>query len=134
MEPDARATQHVLDHVDPAVGHDEQHNRDQKAGDHPRQDPKYGDQRQDQDDRRDRHHELDEPGAQTFKAINVVNLRASKYFLINGGNRLQFDVDLFNLFNTSSPISGNFASGPTFAYATAVVPPRIARIGFRYVF
>jgi len=77
---------------------------------------------------------LDEPGAQTFKAINVVNLRASKYFLINGGNRLQFDVDLFNLFNTSSPISGNFASGPTFAYATAVVPPRIARIGFRYVF
>jgi hypothetical protein len=76
---------------------------------------------------------LDEPGAQTFKAINVVNLRASKYFLM-GGNRLQFDVDLFNLFNTSSPITGNFASGPTFAYATAVVPPRIARIGFRYTF
>jgi hypothetical protein len=77
---------------------------------------------------------LDEPGAQKSKAINVVNLRASKYFMIMGGNRVQFDFDLFNLFNASSPITANFASGPSFAYATAVVPPRIARIGFRYTF
>jgi hypothetical protein len=47
---------------------------------------------------------------------------------------VQFDFDLFNLFNTSAPITAVFASGPTFDHATAVVPPRIARIGFRYTF
>jgi hypothetical protein len=73
-------------------------------------------------------------GAQKSAAIHVVNLRASKQFLIAAGHRVQFDVDLFNLFNVSAPITANFASGPTFDYATAVVPPRIARIGFRYTF
>jgi len=77
---------------------------------------------------------LDEPGAQKSAAIHVVNLRASKYVSFMGGNRLQFDFDLFNLFNASAPITAIFASGPTFGYATAVVPPRIARIGFRYTF
>jgi hypothetical protein len=77
---------------------------------------------------------LDEPGAQKSAAIHVVNLRASKRFEVGAGNRVQFDVDLFNLFNTSSPITANFQSGPSFGYATAVVPPRIARIGFRYTF
>jgi hypothetical protein len=77
---------------------------------------------------------LDKPGAQKSAAIHVVNLRASKRFEIRGTNRVQFDLDLFNLFNTSSPITANFQSGPSFGYATAVVPPRIARIGFRYMF
>jgi hypothetical protein len=76
---------------------------------------------------------LDKPGAQKSPAIHVVNLRASKYFAF-GGSRVQFDFDLFNLFNASAPITANFQSGPSFGYATAVVPPRIARIGFRYTF
>lgn len=76
---------------------------------------------------------LDKPGAQKNPAIHVVNLRASKYFAV-GGSRVQFDFDLFNLFNASAPITANFQSGPSFGYATAVVPPRIARIGFRYTF
>ena len=67
-------------------------------------------------------------------AIAVVNLRASKHFAVRGGHRVQFDFDLFNLFNASSTISANFSSGPTFNYATAVVPPRIVRAGFRYTF
>jgi hypothetical protein len=76
---------------------------------------------------------LDKPGAQKNPAIHVVNLRASKYFAVRG-SRVQFDFDLFNLFNASAPITANFQSGPSFGYATAVVPPRIARIGFRYTF
>ena len=73
-------------------------------------------------------------GAQKTDAIHVVNLRASKWFPFASGQRVQFDFDLFNVFNSSAPITANFQSGPTFAYATAVVPPRIARIGFRYTF
>jgi hypothetical protein len=73
-------------------------------------------------------------GARSSDAIHVANLRASKQFSIRGSQRVQFDFDLFNVFNTSSAITANFQSGPTFEYATAVVPPRIARLGFRYMF
>jgi hypothetical protein len=77
---------------------------------------------------------MEEFGAQKTGAIHVVNLRASKWFPFSSGQRVQFDFDLFNVFNSSAPITANFQSGPTFLYATAVVPPRIARIGFRYTF
>jgi hypothetical protein len=73
-------------------------------------------------------------GSQKSPAIHAVNLRASKQFSLARASRIQFDVDLFNLFNASAPIAANFASGPTFGYATSVVPPRIARIGVRYTF
>jgi hypothetical protein len=73
-------------------------------------------------------------GAQRGAAINVVNLRASKSFLFGGGHRIEFDADLFNLLNSSAPITLNFQSGPTFGYATSVVPPRIARLGLKYSF
>jgi outer membrane receptor protein involved in Fe transport len=73
-------------------------------------------------------------GATHEPAIVVVNLRASKQFALPAGQRAQFDFDLFNLFNASAPITATFASGPSFDYATAVVPPRIVRIGFRYTF
>jgi hypothetical protein len=73
-------------------------------------------------------------GAQKGPAIVVVNLRGSKQFSFAGVNRLKFDVDLFNLFNSSAPITANFQSGPTFGYATAVVPPRIVRMGVKYSF
>jgi hypothetical protein len=73
-------------------------------------------------------------GSQKSPAINVVNLRTSKQFSLTAGHRLEFDFDLFNLFNSSAPISATFQSGPTFNYATAVVPARVARIGFKYSF
>ena len=73
-------------------------------------------------------------GAQKGQAINVVNLRASKTFSLSKGHRVEFDADLFNLLNSSAPITLNFQSGPTFGYATAVVPPRIARLGLKYSF
>ena len=77
---------------------------------------------------------LEKPGAQKSAAIHVVNLRASKRFDVMERNRVQFDFDLFNLFNASAPITANFQSGPSFGYATAVVPPRIARVGVRFTF
>jgi len=73
-------------------------------------------------------------GSQKGKAINVVNLRVSKQFSLGRGNRASFDIDLFNVFNSSSPITMAFASGPSFGYGTALVPPRIARLGLKYSF
>jgi hypothetical protein len=77
---------------------------------------------------------LDPFGSITGPATTVVNLRAAKIFTLGSGQRVEFDADLFNLLNSSAPITINFQSGPTFGYATAVVPPRIARLGLRYSF
>jgi hypothetical protein len=73
-------------------------------------------------------------GTQRGPAIHAVNLRSSKQFSLGSGHRIAFDFDLFNLFNASAPITMGFQSGPTFGYATAVVPPRIARLGIKYTF
>ena len=73
-------------------------------------------------------------GAQQGAAINVVNLRTSKSVLMGGRHRVEFDFDLFNLLNSSAPITVNFQSGPTFGYVTSVVPPRIVRLGVKYSF
>ena len=69
---------------------------------------------------------MEEKGAQKTDAIHVVNLRASKYFPFSSGQRVQFDFDLFNVFNSSAPITANFLSGTTFA-----MPRRSCRRGLR---
>ena len=72
-------------------------------------------------------------GTQTGPAINVLDLRTSKDFRFNG-NRVEFDFDLFNLLNSSAQTNMQFQGGPTYLYATDVVPPRIARIGLKFSF
>jgi hypothetical protein len=73
-------------------------------------------------------------GAHTGPAINVLDLRTSKQLKMGGASRIEFDFDLFNLLNSSARTNMIFASGPTFLYATDVVPPRVARLGVRYMF
>jgi len=73
-------------------------------------------------------------GAHTGPAINVLDLRTSKRFSVPGAGRVEFDFDLFNLLNSSAPTAIQFQSGPTFLWATDVVPPRVARIGLKYEF
>jgi len=72
-------------------------------------------------------------GSRKLSAFNILNLRVSKDFRF-GGRRLMIDVDVFNALNTATPTGAAFASGPTFGYATGVVPPRIARFGARFTF
>jgi hypothetical protein len=64
----------------------------------------------------------------------VLDLRTSKQFGTGGGSHLEFDFDLFNLLNSSAQTALIYPSGPTFGYATDVVPPRVARIGLKYMF
>ena len=71
-------------------------------------------------------------GTQSLSAYNILNFRANKDFRLTGGRRLSIDFDMFNLLNSATPTGAEFASGPTFGYATGVTPPLITRIGARF--
>jgi hypothetical protein len=77
---------------------------------------------------------LEPYGAQSLEAFNILNFRANKDFRLSGGRRLSLDFDIFNLLNSATPTGADFLSGPTFGYATGVVPPLISRIGARFTF
>ena len=74
-------------------------------------------------------------GAQTGPAINVLDLRTSKEFRIGGGDRVEFNFDLFNLLNSSAQTDTQFQGEmPTFLYTDRRGAPRIVRLGVRYTF
>jgi hypothetical protein len=73
-------------------------------------------------------------GTQHLSAFNILNFRASKDFRLSAGRRLAIDFDVFNLLNSATPTGADFSSGPTFGYATGVVPPLITRVGARFTF
>jgi hypothetical protein len=77
---------------------------------------------------------LEPYGAQSLAAFNILNFRANKDFRLSKGRRLGIDFDVFNLLNSATPTGADFASGPTFGYATGVVPPLITRVGARFTF
>jgi carboxypeptidase family protein len=77
---------------------------------------------------------LEPYGSQSLSAFNILNFRANKDFRMSGGRRLGIDFDVFNLLNSATPTGADFVSGPTFGYATGVVPPLISRIGARFTF
>jgi Carboxypeptidase regulatory-like domain len=77
---------------------------------------------------------LEPYGAQSLSAFNILNFRANKDFRMTGGRRLSIDFDIFNVLNSATPTGADFASGPTFGYATGVTPPLITRVGARFNF
>jgi hypothetical protein len=77
---------------------------------------------------------LEPYGSQSLSAFNILNFRANKDFRMTGGRRVSIDFDIFNLLNSATPTAAEFASGPTFGYATGVTPPLITRIGARFTF
>jgi Carboxypeptidase regulatory-like domain len=77
---------------------------------------------------------LEPYGSQSLSAFNILNFRANKDFRLSQGRRISLDFDIFNLLNSATPTSADFASGPTFGYAQGVTPPLITRIGARFTF
>ncbi len=77
---------------------------------------------------------LEQYGSQSLSAYNILNFRANKDFRMTGGRRLSIDFDIFNLLNSATPTGAEFASGPSFGYATGVTPPLITRVGARFNF
>ncbi len=65
---------------------------------------------------------------------NSLNWRASKRFNVGSGRRVEFTVDLFNALNANTVLAQNVASGPTFGTITAIMPPRIVRLGGTFSF
>ena len=72
-------------------------------------------------------------GTQRAPAMTNVNLRGSKEFKV-GSQRIGFDVDVFNILNRATPSNVTWISGPTFGYATEVLPARVVRLGGRFSF
>ena len=50
------------------------------------------------------------------------------------GTTLELVVDLFNALNANTVTSQSVVSGPTYGAISAIVPPRIARLGITYSF
>jgi len=74
-------------------------------------------------------------GMQRAPAMTNVNLRGSKEFKLPGSSAaFGVDVDVFNVLNKATPSNVTWVSGPTFGYATEVLPARVVRLGGRFSF
>jgi len=72
-------------------------------------------------------------GSVTLPGVKLLNLRVSKQF-VYGKQRMSVDVDLYNALNANDATTMSVASGPTYGKITAIVPPRVGRIGLSYHF
>jgi hypothetical protein len=73
-------------------------------------------------------------GASQLPTLTSVNWRASKRLALPNKQRLELVVDLFNALNANTVTSQSFVSGPTYGAISAIVPPRIVRLGVTYSF
>ena len=77
---------------------------------------------------------LEPYGTQQGDKITSTNFRVSKLFALGGARRVSFDMDLFNLFNSSAPTDIVWQSGPSFGAINEVLSPRIVRFGAKFSF
>jgi hypothetical protein len=77
---------------------------------------------------------LDPYGTQQGPMRKQVNLRASKIFRFGSARRVELNVDVNNLINSNAAWGTNYQSGPTFGYATVIVPPRLVQFGLAFTF
>ena len=77
---------------------------------------------------------LEELGAQRDPAQHVVNLKAMRPIRLGGSRRLSLSFDVFNLFNVNTATTVRYVSSSTYGAISAILPPRIARIGAEFSF
>ena len=73
-------------------------------------------------------------GDRRLDSQNSLNLRASKKFGIGGSRRFEVTADVFNALNANTVTAMTVASGPSFGAVTAILPPRIVRLGATFSF
>jgi outer membrane receptor protein involved in Fe transport len=72
-------------------------------------------------------------GSQRLPGVKLLNLRAAKRLRF-GAQALSLQFDLYNALNTNGATARSVRSGPTYGRITAIVPPRVARLGVTYSF
>jgi hypothetical protein len=77
---------------------------------------------------------LEAYGASRLPTLTSLNYRASKRFSLSRAMRLELVVDLFNALNANTVTAQSIVSGPTFGAISAIVPPRIVRLGATFSF
>lgn len=78
---------------------------------------------------------LAEPRGRTrLDDVTLWDLRVSKVFRFSGRRQFEVMLDGFNLLNQSAKTVINTNVGPLFGNPIAILPPRVARLGARYVF
>jgi hypothetical protein len=73
-------------------------------------------------------------GSERLPATNLTSLRAEKRFQLSNRQRLSLQFDLYNALNTNAATAVSFASGPTYGTVSAILPPRVARVGATFGF
>jgi hypothetical protein len=75
---------------------------------------------------------LAEPvGTRRQDHITLVDVRIEKAIRLPGSRRLTGYVDVFNALNANPEQNISWETGETFLRPLVIVPPRIARVGFR---
>jgi hypothetical protein len=77
---------------------------------------------------------MEEVGAQSGPAIALANIKVAKSFKLSTSQRVEFNVQGFNLFNSSSATAVSFLTGSTFGRVTGIINPRVWRVAAEYRF
>ena len=77
---------------------------------------------------------LEAIGSQRDPAQHVVNLKAVRPIKLGGQRRLSLSFDVFNLFNVNTATTIRYVSSATYGAISAILPPRVARVGLEFAF
>ena len=73
-------------------------------------------------------------GAQRLPGVKLLTLRAAKRIRTFRSQAVTLQFDLYNALNTNDATAQSVRSGPTYGQITAIIPPRVARLGVTYSF
>jgi hypothetical protein len=65
--------------------------------------------------------------------INILDLRVEKSITLRAPMRVRLFMDLFNILNSHAAETITTATGANFLRPSAIVAPRVARVGFRFI-
>jgi hypothetical protein len=77
---------------------------------------------------------MEDIGSQSLPAVTLLNLRAAKRLQLFSTQAVTLQFDLYNALNTNDETARSVRSGPTYGRITAIIPPRVARLGVTYKF
>jgi hypothetical protein len=77
---------------------------------------------------------MEELGSQRLPAVKLLNVRAAKRLRLFTTQAMTLQFDLYNALNTNDETARSVRSGPTYGRITAIIPPRVARLGVTYSF